>query len=126
MPHVVIEGPVSLEIFFQSFKSISIRRDESILKVKDALCNRAKTKILLECIAMEDKISQSFYVAVTQKGGKTSIHLDALTDPEKNDSIKRLLAIIAQQIKAQNASCSYGQHNLHGFFAGIAGERSFS
>ena len=115
MPHVVIEGPVSLEQLFQSFEPLSIRREESILKIKDALYNFSKTKLLLECVAVEDSIPQSFYVAVTQKGGKTSVHLDALTDPEKNDSIKRLLAIIAQKVKSQDASCSYGQHNLQGF-----------
>ena len=115
MPHVVIEGPVSLETVFHSFEPISVREGESILKVKDALCNLARTKVLFDCIAVEDRISQSFYIAVTQKGAKTSVHLDALTDPEKNDSIKRLLAILAQNVKSQNAACRYGQHNLHGF-----------
>ena len=34
MPHVVIDGPVSLEKLFQSFEPFSTRREMSILKIK--------------------------------------------------------------------------------------------
>ena len=116
MPHVIIEGPASLERFFRSFKAVNIREDEAITKVKDAFLNVNKMKVLLECIVVEDQIPQTFYMAVSQKkSGQISVHLDQLTDPEKNNSIRRLLALIAHQLKSQDATCRYVKHNLAGF-----------
>jgi hypothetical protein len=116
MPHVIIEGPASIERFFHSFEPVNIREDEVIMKVKDAFLNVNKMKALLECIVVEDQIPQTFYMTVSQKkSGQVSVHLDPLTDPEKNNSVKRLLAIIAHKLKSQDPACRYAKHNLAGF-----------
>ena len=116
MPHVIIEGPASLERFFRSFEPVNIREDNAIMKVKDAFLNFNKMKALLECIVVEDQIPQTFYMALSQKkSGQVSVHLDQLTDPEKNKGVRRLLAIIAYKLKSQDATCRYAKHNLAGF-----------
>ena len=115
MPHVVIEGPSSVETFYQEFEPINIREYETIMKVKDVLLNTNKMKVLLECVVVEDRISHMFYTVVSQKDGKVTVRLDPLTDPEKNYGVKRLLAIVAYKLKSQDSMCRYGKHNLAGY-----------
>jgi len=40
------------------------------------------------------------------------VHLDALTDTEKTEGVKRLTAIVGQTLKAQHPDCRYGKTNL--------------
>ncbi len=115
MPHVIIGGPASIERYYETFESINMREGDTIMKIKDAFLNTHKTKLLLECVVVDDRIPQTFYIAISRKAENLSVHLDLRTDPEKNDSIKRLLAFIAQQIKAQDVRCRYVTHNLRGF-----------
>ena len=115
MPHVIIEGPASIENFYQSFRPIHIREQDIIIKVKDVYLNTTKTVALLDCIVVEDRTPNTFYILLTQKNNRITVRLDPLTDPEKTDGIKRLLAIVGHTLKAQNPACRYGKHNLTGF-----------
>ena len=116
MPHVVIHGPVSLEKFYQQFEPTTIRENSLIMKTREAFLNVTKDILLLECVAVEDRFSQIFYMQLVQKApDSTTVRLDALTDPEKNDAVRRFLAIIGAQLKAQHPACQYAQHNLSGF-----------
>lgn len=116
MPHVVIEGPVSVEKFYQHFEAISQRQDDVILKVKDVFINREKDRVLLESIVVEDRISHVFYLALTQpEPERVTVRLDPLTSPEKTAGVKRLIALIGHKLKSQHPDCRYGAHNLAGY-----------
>ncbi len=115
MPHVILNGPASVEQYYLAFEPLNIRKDGRIMKAKDAFICVDRTKVLLECVVVEDRVSQMFYIALSHKAGKISVHLDPLTDPERNDAVKRLLAIVAHQLKSQNSTCRYESHNLAGF-----------
>ena len=115
MPHVVIDGPASIEKLYQQFEPIDIREAGTIIKIRDIFLNSKRMKALLECIVVEERFSQTFYMIVLQSVNKITIRLDPLTDPEKNDGVKRLLAIIGHQLKTQDPTCRYVKHNLTGF-----------
>lgn len=116
MPHVVVEGPVSVEQFYQQFEALSRRQDDTILKVKDAYINQEKTRVLLECIVVEDRISHVFYMALTQQTPeRITVRLDTLTSPERTDGVKRLIALIGYQLTSQHPDGRYGAHNLEGY-----------
>lgn len=112
MPHVVINGPASVEKFYQDFEPISIQGQETVIKVKEVFLNPHKTKALLECIVVEDRVPINFYTVLSQGTGKLTVRLDPLTDPEKSDGVKRLLAIVGHKVKSQDPACHYGKHNL--------------
>ena len=117
MPHVIIEGPASVEKFYQQFETIYVREQETILKVKDVFLNTKRMKALLECIVVENRFSKNFYIAISQGEQTITVRLDSLTDPEKTDGVKRLLALVGHQLKSQASSCHYGRHNLEGYLA---------
>ncbi len=115
MPHVVINGPASVGKFYQDFETIYIKDEDSIIKVRDVFLNTKKTKALLECVVVEDRFPLTFYMILSQGKGKITVRLDPLTDPEKSDSVKRLLAIVGHKVKSLNPACQYGKHSLAGY-----------
>jgi len=115
MPHVLISGPASIEQYFQEFEAFTLREGTRILKLKDAFLNHDKSIMMLEAVVVEDRIPQTFYIVIAKRGEFISVHLDMLTDPEKNDGVRRLLALVAYKLTSQHPDCRYAKHNLDGF-----------
>ncbi len=115
MPHVVIEGPASIEQFYEQFETIYQRDNDTILKVKEMFISTQKSKAILECIVVEDRFSHIFYMLTSGTKGRITVRLDPLTDPEKSESVKRLLALVSYTFKSQHPDCRYGTHNLEGY-----------
>ena len=115
MPHVIVEGPASIERFYQEFTPMFLREGETIIKIRDVYLSAGKRKVLIDCIVVEDRLAHPFYVAMSQKDAGITVCLDPLTDPEKIDGVKRALAILGHSLKLQDSACRYGKHNLTGF-----------
>lgn len=115
MPHVVVEGPASLERLYQEFAPFTREEHGTILKVREAFLNTLKTKLLLDCVVVEDRVPLTFYLEVIQRENGLTVHIDPMTDPERTNGVKRLIALIGQRLKCQHPACRYGTHNLAGF-----------
>jgi hypothetical protein len=123
MPHVIVEGPASLERLYQSFAPENLREGAYIIKIRNMYLSASKTDALVDCVVVEDGLPQNFYALLCQKpssGSSTTItvRLDPMTDPQKTDGVKRLVALLGQRLKAQNSACRYGATNLTGFLDG--------
>ena len=112
MPHIIIEGPASVESFYRDFTPVNIREQNTILKIEEAYLSTDRMNVLLDCVVVEDRNLITFYLHVAQKEGKITVHIDSMTDPEKTDGVKRLIAFVGHKLKAQNPACRYGQTNL--------------
>jgi len=115
MPHVIVEGPASLERLYQNFKPDSIRDDGAIIKFQEMYLNTSKQTVLVDCVVVEDGLPQKFYALLTQKPPGITVRLDPMTDPQKTNGVKRLVAILGYRLKSQDPACRYGKHNLTGF-----------
>jgi hypothetical protein len=115
MPHVIIEGSASVERFYQDFTPVNLREQDTIMKIREAYLSTTKMNALLDCVVVEDRTLITFYMLLSQKDDKITVRLDPLTDPEKTDGVKRLLAIVGRKLKTQHPSCRYGKHNLAGY-----------
>jgi hypothetical protein len=112
MPHVIVEGPASLERLYQDFAPETVRQGAAILKLRALYLNTTKTDALLDCVVVEDGLPQNFYALLSQKAAGLTVRLDPLTDPQKTDGVKRLLALLGRRLKAQHPACAYGATNL--------------
>ena len=117
MPHVIIEGPASLERLYQNFTSESLRQGGCIIKLRSMYLNTTKTDALIDCVVVEDGLPQNFYALLSQKSSSErnaaiTVRLDPMTDPQKTDGVKRLVALLGQRLKAQDPACTYGSTNL--------------
>ena len=115
MPHIVIDGPASVERFFQQFQPILDRSDARILKAREVFINQSRKSALVEGTVVESGRTQGFFVHVSQGEGSVTVRLLPATDPEKTDGVRQLLAIIARKVLDQDPSCKYGKTNLQPF-----------
>jgi hypothetical protein len=118
MPHVVIEDAADLVTACKGIATPQVVRDGSqILKVIDLYLNRVAHTALVDCVVVEkgDGSSQSFFVQLAQKERQITVRLLPATDPEKTVGVKRVMALIAQQIRATVAGSRFGKTNLQEF-----------
>ena len=115
MPHVVLENINSASLAFASVVPFTTRLDGGVLKVTDKYLNADQNKALVEALAIENGNHQSFFVELSQKQTSLTVRLLPLTDPEKTPGVKRIMAMLAKQIKDANPSVSYGKTNLQDF-----------
>lgn len=115
MPHIVLENINSTKEAFEAVKPFGNKTDNGILKVMDTFLNASEQSALIESLAIENGVNQSFFVQLTQKKSSLTVRLLPLTDPEKTDGVKTIMAIIAKQIKDTDSSIEYGKNNLEAF-----------
>ena len=115
MPHVVIDGPATVEKFYNDFEPTTLKEQGTVINIRDVFLSKQKTKVLIECTVVEDRYPINFYTLLYQGNGRLTVRFDPLTDPEKVDGVKRLLALVAHKVKSQDPACRYGTNNIEGF-----------
>jgi hypothetical protein len=115
MPHVVIEEAPALATACQSIELSVVRSGSEILKVVDIYVNRSGRIALIDCVAVEEGRSQTFFVQLSQKDRQITVRLLPATDPEKSNGVKRVMAMIAKQIHEATIGSRFGKTNLQEF-----------
>jgi len=115
MPHIVIEKINSAKAAFDAVQPFINKIDGGILKVVDKYINATEQSALIESLAIENGVNQNFFVQLSQKKSSITVRLLPLTDPEKTNGVKLIMAIIAKQIKDIDSNIEYGKNNLEDF-----------
>lgn len=115
MPHIVLEQAQSTLQAFAAVEAVTLKTDTGILKLGDKYINAAETSALIEALVVEAGKNQNFFIQLSQKKASITVRLLPLTDPEKSPGVKRLMAMVAKQIKESNPSISYGKTNLQDY-----------
>jgi len=115
MPHIQILRAARLEDLAQTFESLTSRHGETIVKATAFYLNARDRMALVQALVVEPRITRKFYVLLVEKADGLMVRLDPLTDPEKTDAVKRLLALVADWIRRTSPQSSYGTTNLQDF-----------
>jgi hypothetical protein len=115
MPHIVIEEAADLGFACQGIKLSVVRNGSEILKVVDVYINRLSHTALIDCVVVEEGRSQTFFVQLSQKDRQITVRLLPATDPEKTDGVRRVMALIAMQIREAIVGSRFGKTNLQDF-----------
>jgi hypothetical protein len=115
MPHIVLEKAISVEACLKAVEPMIERVENGILKITDTYLNAPKNSALIESIAIENGVNQSFYIQLSSKGDAVTVRLLPLTDPEKTKGVKKLMGIVAHKIKQSNSEIYHGKTNLQDF-----------
>ena len=106
---------MDLERFYTCFQPIQERSTGEILKTQDIYISQDRKVLLIEAIAIEDGPPQRFFIQASVKDKGTTIRIYQGTDPIKTAGVKKLLAIVAQQMRDQHPDVAYGSTNLREF-----------
>ena len=115
MPHIILDGTVDLERFYDSFQPTQERSAGEILKTQDIYISQDRKVLLVEAIAVEEGPPQRFFIQVSVKDMRTTIRIYQGTDPIKTAGVKKLLAIVAKMMRDQHPDIAYGATNLKEF-----------
>ena len=115
MPHVVLEEATDLAVACQGIELAMQRSGDEILKTVDMYLNRLSSIALVDCVVVEAGRSQSFFVQLAQKNQQITVRLLPGTDPEKTIGVKRLMGVIAKQLRDSTPGSRFGKTNLQDF-----------
>ncbi len=115
MPHVLLEGPITLEEFYRDFVPLKGGRPGEVLKANYLFIEKSGRRALLESVAVEEGRHQNFFIELLQRKGSLTVRFLPATDPEKTPGVKRLLALVARRLKTLSPGCRYGTNNIQSF-----------
>ena len=115
MPHIVLESINDTKEAYEAVTPLAQKIDGGILKVLDKYINGKEQTALVEALAIENGVNQNFFIQLSSKKSTLTVRLLPLTDPEKTDGVKTIMAMVAKQIKDTNTAISYGKNNLENF-----------
>lgn len=115
MPHIVLENINDTEEAYNAVENFAQKIEGGILKVMDKYLNASHQTVLIESLAIENGKNQNFFIQLSQKKKSLTVRLLPLTDPQKTDGVKTIMAVIAKQIKDSKQDITYGKNNLEDF-----------
>ena len=115
MPHIVLDKAKSVKESYEAIEQMMEKIDGGILKITDIYLNRDENSALIESIAIENGKNQKFFIQLSSKGKSVTVRLLPMTDPEKTNGVKKLMAIVANKIKQSDTDITYGKTNLQDF-----------
>jgi hypothetical protein len=112
MPHIIYKGEADLKSLHEAFEAVGDTQDGWILKLLKAYLANDRRSILFEATAVRSGFSVNFYVLTEQKREGVTVRVDPRTNVEKNDGVKRCIALVASRLKAANHSLVFDKTNL--------------
>lgn len=112
MPHVVLNGNVDLDDIFNKFKGVFIRNENGILKTDNIYISRDKAAILIESLAIEGGVKNSFFALINRRNDGVVVRIHPVIEVEKTSGIKNILSEIAKQLLIVFPQLTIGETNL--------------
>ena len=113
MPHIVFENKIDLDDFSQKFLPI-FQRNSTLIKIQTIFVDKDNLSALLPTIVIDGN-HQEFFIELSTRKNKTTIHLYPNTDPEKTDGVKLSMALLAKQIMTAYPDFKITKTNLSNY-----------
>lgn len=118
MPHIQVVGAAPLEQLVDRFEPINYRSGPTICKTSAIFLNSRDRTALIQALVVEPHVQRKFYILLAERPEGLMVRLDPLTDPEKTDAVKRLVALVADWVRRASPGARYGTTNLRDFLVG--------
>lgn len=112
MPHVVLNGSVTIDEIFEKINTIFIRDENGILKTDNVYINRDKTALLIESLAIDAGNKYNFLTMISHRDDGMVVRIYPGLDVEKTDGVKKIIAEISKQILTISPQLKTGETNL--------------
>jgi len=112
MPHVVLNGIVTVDDIFNAWKGVFIRNESGILKTDNIYESRDKMTILLEALTIEGGMKRSFFAMIGGRDDGAVVRIYQGSEIEKTVGVKSILSEIAKQLLVTFPQLTIGETNL--------------
>jgi hypothetical protein len=125
LPHILVEGTLTLAEVARRHVPASERRGEVLVKFDRLYLETGGRAALLEALVVDRGHPQRFFIQMTARDGGVMVRCEPLTDPEKTAAVKHALALAARRLLLECGG-RYGSTNISEFLippdAGREGE----
>jgi len=111
LPHVVLEGPITIDGVARTFAPFVARDQDLIIKAERFYREKDARAALVEMVVVEAGHTQKFFIQLSPRESGLTVRLEPLTDPEKTTGVRRALARLAHALCAASGA-SYGRSNI--------------
>ncbi len=120
MPHIILNGNVSIVEIGRKFPVIKEEKTEWLIKIDEVYVERSGGRALMPTVVVEEGHSQTYYIriSVNESSGFLTVRLDSSTDPIKTRGVKRSIAVVAETIVQLTDGIGIHRHNLEGYLTG--------
>jgi hypothetical protein len=117
VPHVIVEGAVTLAALQRDHVAFTVREAGRVVKVDRFYLDAPGRAALLETIVVDGRHTQKFFIQLTAREEGVMVRLEPMTDPEKSPAVKRALATVARRIR-DACGGRFGGTNIAEFLTG--------
>lgn len=111
MPHVVLEGRVTIDAAARAFRPFVEREGDLIVKADRLYRESEGRAALVEMVVVEAGHTQKFFIQLSPREGGLTVRLEPLTDPEKTAGVRRAIAHVAARLR-EACGAVYGRTNI--------------
>lgn len=123
MPHVVLQGPVTPEDIWLSFRPLEFVESTTRMKVEDCYLAHDRESAIARCLTVERGFRKMFFLRFTRKAGdQLSIGPDPFGSPERSDGVKRLVGLCAWMMLQAEPLAKVQSTNIGDLISAPAGD----
>jgi hypothetical protein len=115
MPHVVLNGNVTIESVFRKFEPLFVRDSSSILRTLAVFIERGSGSVLIECLFIDSQVKTVFLAMVSGREDGLVVRLYPKVEVKKTSCVKQVLAEIAKQLMKTYQELKLGETNLQDY-----------
>ena len=111
MPHVVLQGSISLEQCQSRIAPFLFRDGGFIVRGERVFRDPEGMTLLIETLVVDRGHTQKFFIQIVRRREDAIVRLEPLTDPEKTPGVRRALAVVAHRLR-ESTGATYGKSNI--------------
>jgi hypothetical protein len=111
VPHVVLEGRITIDDAAAAFEPFVTREGELIIKAERFYREKDARAALIEMVVVDAGHTQKFFIQLSPRDTGLTVRLEPLTDPEKSPGVRRAIAQVAHRLRATSGA-AYGRTNI--------------
>jgi len=111
VPHVVLEGHITIDDAARHFEPFVVRERDLVIKAERFYRERDGRAALVEMVVVRPGHTQKFFIQLSPRDEGLTVRLEPLTDPEKTPGVRRSIAHVAQRL-AVATGARYGNTNI--------------
>lgn len=113
MAHVVLVGPVRAEDLHLGHAPLELTEGAYVFKTFESYLSRDKRELLVRALIVDRGYARKFFLSLREtESDRLTIGTEPLTDPEKTNAVRRMIAIVAERILLAVPECRLEQNTL--------------
>ena len=103
MPHAILRGGTSIADLWEKFEPHQELSGSEVLQLEAAFLRKDRSQMLVLALAIENGVTQRFFIVVGMKGKKITIRCQQHLAFEKTRGVKSLVAQVVKTLVAAGA-----------------------